>query len=224
MMYHTGFIMRMFPLGSFNPITLFLMVFIIGTGCPKSITRKGGINEMAPEKYTARFETTKGNFDIEVQRENSPKAADRLFQLIKHGYFDDAIFYRVVPGFVAQFGNTDTTAIKKWQHQIIPDEEVKLGNKRGTLSFARGGKNSRDFVVFINLSDNSRLDNLMYSDVKGFPALGYVIRGMDIVDQLYSGYGDDTMDDPNLALDRAKFMEKYPNLDQIRKASILKMK
>jgi peptidyl-prolyl cis-trans isomerase A (cyclophilin A) len=181
-----------------------------------------GIYETAPQMFQARFETTKGTFDIEVVRDHSPKAADRLYQLIKHEYFNDAIFYRVVPGFVAQFGNTDTTLIKKWKNQIIPDEEVKLGNKRGTLSFARGGKDSRDFVLFINLSDNHRLDTITFNNVKGFPAFGHVTTGMTIVDQLYSGYGDDTMNDENLFADRKRFLETYPQLDLIKKAYILK--
>jgi len=202
-------------------LLLLLFVFIMITGCPRSISRKG-IHEPAPQKFQARFETTKGTFDIEVQRDHSPKAADRLYQLIKHEYFNNAIFYRVVPGFVAQFGNTDSTTVKKWENQIVPDEEVKLGNKRGTLSFARSGKDSRDFVLFINLSDNPRLDTITYNNVKGFPALGYVTKGMNVVDQLYSGYGDRTMTDQNLALNREKFMETYPQLDLIEKAYLLK--
>jgi peptidyl-prolyl cis-trans isomerase A (cyclophilin A) len=200
-------------------IFMLLFVFFMITGCPKSALRKG-IYETAPQKFYARIETTKGNFEIEVQRDHSPKAADRLYQLIKHEYFNGAIFYRVVPGFVAQFGNPDTTAVKKWKHQIIPDEEVKLGNKRGTLSFARGGKDSRDFVLFINLSDNPRLDTLTYNNVTGFPALGHVTRGMNVVDQLYSGYGDNTMNDGNLMADRKRFLETYPQLDLIKKAYI----
>jgi peptidyl-prolyl cis-trans isomerase A (cyclophilin A) len=202
-------------------IFLLLFVFIMITGCPRSILRKG-IYETAPQKFLARFETTKGTFDIEVQREHSPKAADRLYQLIRHGYFNNAVFYRVVPGFVAQFGNPDTTAVKKWKDQIVPDEEVKLGNKRGTLSFARGGKDSRDFVLFINLSDNPRLDTLIYNGVKGFPALGYVTNGMNVIDQLYSGYADETMKNENLMANRERLLETYPQLDLINKAYILK--
>ena len=189
------------------------------TGCTRLAMRKG-IYDTAPQKFHARFETTKGAFDVEIQREHSPKAADRFYQLIKHEYFSGAIFYRVVPGFVAQFGNPDTTEVKRWKDQLVPDEEVKLGNKRGTLSFARSGKDSRDFVLFINLSDNPRLDTITFNNVKGFPALGHVTKGMEVVDKLYSGYGDDTMKNENLMADREKFMETYPRLDMIKKAYI----
>jgi peptidyl-prolyl cis-trans isomerase A (cyclophilin A) len=202
-------------------ISLLFFILIISTACPRLTLRKG-IYETAPQKFQARFETTKGTFDIEVQREHSPKAADRLYQLIRHGYFNDAVFYRVVPGFVAQFGNPDTTAVKRWKDQVVPDEEVKLGNKRGTLSFARGGIDSRDFVLFINLSDNPRLDTLTYNGVIGFPALGYVTNGMNVVDQLYSGYGDEIMKNENLMADRQGLLETYPLLDLINKAYILK--
>jgi peptidyl-prolyl cis-trans isomerase A (cyclophilin A) len=203
-------------------LSLLLFSFIILSGCAKMIFTKQGIHEPAPHQFQARFETTKGAFDIEIQREHSPKAADRLYQLIRHGYFNNAVFYRVVPGFVAQFGNPDTTAVIKWKDQIVPDEEVKLGNKRGTLSFARGGKDSRDFVLFINLSDNPRLDTITFNDVKGFPALGYVTSGMKVVDQLYSGYGEEIMKNENLRTNRERLLETYPQLDLINKAYILK--
>jgi peptidyl-prolyl cis-trans isomerase A (cyclophilin A) len=174
--------------------------------------------EQSPETFTATFETTKGNFDIEVNRKLSPRAADRLYQLVKHGYYDNAVFYRLVPGFVAQFGNSDTLAMNQWRKTKIPDEPVIEGNKKGTVSFARSGKETRDLELFINLNDNPVLDTLNYEGVKGFPALGRVSKGMPTVEKLYSGYGESTMANENLYLNPKGFMQTYPKLDKIKKA------
>lgn len=202
-----------------NFFAFFLLALLFG--CQDGAFKSEWTKERSPEKFSARFETTKGDFEIEVERDLSPKAADRLFQLIKHGYYDDAIFYRVVPGFVAQFGNTDTIEMKKWRSVKIPDEEVRYSNQRGTLSFARYGKESRDLEVFINLGDNTTLDTINIDALKGFPALGKVTKGMDIVDNLYSGYGESTMSDSNLYLNRDLFYQSFPKLDLIRKAYLI---
>src|SRR6476620_12450065 len=119
---------------------LFLLIIVFG--CKEQDFNPQWTVEQAPPKFSARFETTKGDFDIEVTRNLSPKAADRLYQLIKHGYFDNGIFYRVVPGFVAQFGNTDTLMMNQWRKVRIPDEPVRQSNTRGTISFASSGKDS----------------------------------------------------------------------------------
>lgn len=180
-------------------------------------------NEIAPETYTARFETTKGSFDVKVTRERSPKAADRFYQLVKYRYFDKGMFYRVNPGFVAQFGSTDSTNYNRWNSIKVPDEKVLTGNKRGALSFARGGKATRRTDLFINLKDNFRLDTLFYNDVKGFPTFGEVINGMEVVDSLHSGYSDTTMSTLDLMYeDKAAFLKKYPKLDLIEKIYLLK--
>lgn len=178
--------------------------------------------EQAPETFTASFETTKGTFEIEVKRNLSPKAADRLYQLVKRGYYDNAIFYRVVPGFVAQFGNTDTLVMNQWRKVKIPDESVTQGNKKGTVSFARSGKETRDLELFINLNDNPVLDTLYFEGVKGFPAFGKVTKGMETVEKLYSGYGETTMSNENLYLNPSGFLQTYPKLDKIVKAYLSK--
>lgn len=156
-----------------------------------------------------------------MTRSLSPKAADRFYQLVKHGYYDDAVFYRVVPDFVAQFGNTDAAIMEHWRSVKIPDEKVILGNKRGTISFARAGKETRDLEIFINLQDNPVLDTLDFEGVKGFPAFGHVTKGMEVVDGLYSGYGEKTMADPNLYTSRGIFYKTYPKLDLIKKAYVI---
>ncbi|MFN8274956.1 MAG: peptidylprolyl isomerase [Flavobacteriaceae bacterium] len=177
--------------------------------------------EQAPEHFTAKFETIKGDFEVEVTRKLSPKAADRFYQLVKHQYFDDGIFYRVVPGFVAQFGNTDAALMEHWRAVKIPDEPVISGNEKGTVSFARAGKETRDLELFINLSHNAVLDTLPFEGVKGFPSFGRVTRGMDVVEKLYSGYAESTMDDPNMYTNWAVFYQKYPKLDLIKKAYLI---
>lgn len=197
---------------------LYFLCCVILLGCSDSKFEPEWTQEKAPETFTATFETTKGDFKMEIKRKLSPKAADRLYQLIKHKYYDNAIFYRVVPGFVAQFGNTDTLQMSQWRSVKIPDEPVLLGNKKGTVSFARFGKKSRDLELFINLNDNTVLDTLEFEGVKGFPALGKVTEGMQTVEKLYSGYGEQTMADENLYLNRALFYQSYPKLDLIKKA------
>jgi len=198
-------------------LILFLF-FILIFGCSDSAFKKEWTNEKAPETFTVTFETTKGEFEIQAERKLSPKAADRFYQLIKHGYYNNAIFYRVVPGFVAQFGNTDTLQMNQWRSVKIPDEEVIQSNSKGTISFARFGKESRDLELFINLNNNTVLDTLNFESVKGFPSFGKVTKGMETVAQLYSGYGENTMSDQNLYLNRSAFYKTFPKLDLIKKA------
>ena len=202
--------------------SLFALLLLFLVGCADSNFKKEWTAEKAPDTFTATFETTKGNFDIEVKRDWSPKAADRLYQLVKHGYYDNAIFYRVVPGFVAQFGNTDTAAMNQWRSVKVPDEPVLHGNAKGTVSFARFGKETRDLELFINLNDNPVLDTLDFEGVKGFPAVGRVSSGMKTVEELYGGYGENTMSDDDLYLNREGFYRSYPKLDLIKKAYLKK--
>lgn len=202
-------------------ISFILLIVILS--CSPSLFNAKWTNEIAPETYITRFETSKGNFDVEITRKLSPKAADRFYQLVTHKFFDNGLFYRVNPGFVAQFGAVDYDIVKKWDAQKVADELVIQGNQRGAISFARGGKESRTTAVFINLGDNSRLDTLNYNEVKGFPSFGKVIKGMNVIDSLYSGYADNTMADLDIMYDdKAKFLEKYPQLDAIQKIFILK--
>ncbi len=175
-------------------------------------------SEIAPETFVARFETSKGNFDIEVQRIWSPKAADRFYQLVKYEYFNRGIFYRVIPDFVAQFGSSDTISKNRWNSIKLPDEKVVLGNTKGTLSFARSGKETRATDLYINLKDNSRLDTINYNDVVGFPAFGRIIKGMEVVNDIYSGYeGKSASKLELLYSERRKYFEEFPELDTIQK-------
>jgi homoserine O-acetyltransferase len=202
-------------------IVFFLLVSLLVTGCKQDSFETAWTQEQAPEVFKARFETTKGNFELEITRNWSPKAADRLYQLLKHSYYDNAIFYRVVPGFVAQFGNTDTAQMKQWKSVTVPDEPIRHSNTRGTISFARSKKDSRDLEIFINLEDNTILDTLAFERVKGFIPLGKVCKGMEVVDNLYSGYGETPTSNPNLYLNRNLFYQTFPKLDLIKKAYLI---
>jgi peptidyl-prolyl cis-trans isomerase A (cyclophilin A) len=193
--------------------------------CSKSTFSPKWTNEPAPPTFVARFETSKGNFDIEVTREWSPKAADRLHQLLTHHFYDNTLFYRVVPNFVVQFGNIDTTVTRKWEKFKVPDEPVLKSNLKGYVSFARAGKETRGNDLFINLKDNSRLDTVHYEGVVGFPVLGKVINGMETVEAFYPEYGNKTMAVyDSLSANRSKYLSLFPKLDSIKKAYIVKSK
>ena len=143
------------------------------------------LTEKAPETFKAQFETTKGNFTIEVTRSLAPKGADRFYNMVRSGFFKDVAFFRVVPGFMAQFGiHGDPAVSAKWRDAKIQDDPVKGSNTRGTITFAMGGRDTRTTQLFINFGDNTRLDGM------GFPPFGKVIEGMDVVDKLYGEYGD----------------------------------
>lgn len=196
-----------------------LLGFITLAACSTSKFNSKWLKESAPETFTTIFETTQGDFEVLVERKYSPKAADRFYQLIKHRYFEGNLFYRVNPGFVAQFGTKDSLSQRFWSKNKIPDEPVLQGNDKGTLSFARGGPATRGTDLFINLSDNNRLDTLFYNDVRGFPTFGRVTKGMQVLESLYSGYADTTMDKLNLMYaNEEEFLKLFPELDKINKA------
>lgn len=186
-------------------------------GCTHQPFKSRWLKEKAPETFSVRFETSKGNFDIEVTREWSPLAADRFYQLIRHNYFTNTLFYRVVPDFVVQFGNTDTTITNQWNKYKVPDEPVLQSNLKGMLSYARSGPETRGTDLFINLKDNVRLDTVKAQGIKGYPPFGKVTNGMDVVESLYSGYGNKTLQVyDSLSANRTKYLEIFPKLDSIK--------
>ncbi len=141
--------------------------------------------DTAPETFRARFETTEGAFVIEVHRAQAPRGADRFYNLVKNGYFDGVRFFRVIEGFVAQFGMHGEPQVQvRWSAATIPDDPVAASNMRGTVTFAKGGPNTRTTQLFINLVDNTTLDG------DGFAPIGGVVEGMDVVDRIHSGYGE----------------------------------
>jgi peptidyl-prolyl cis-trans isomerase A (cyclophilin A) len=172
----------------------------------------------APDIYEVQFVTTKGNFILQVTRAWAPLGADRFYNLVKYHYFDGASFFRVVPGFVVQFGLTGSPAVNKaWTDANIKDDPVTQSNVAGTITFAMAGPNTRTTQVFINFSDNSRLDK------SGFAPFGKVTDGMDVVTQLYSGYADSpTSHQGEITNEGKAYLDKnFPKLDSIKRATII---
>ena len=179
-------------------------------------------NEQAPASYRAEFDTTKGKIAIEVTREWAPLGADRFYNLVKNGFYEGARFFRVLPRFVVQFGIPGDPALaRSWRSARIADDPVKQSNARGTISFATAGAGTRTTQVFINLGDNRNLDGM------GFSPFGRVSEGMDLVEQLYSGYGEGAPhgrgpDQGRLQAEGNAYLEEeFPKLDYIRKATVL---
>ncbi|MFY0630625.1 MAG: peptidylprolyl isomerase [Flavobacteriaceae bacterium] len=205
-------------------IVLLLMIVVISS-CSKKVFKEKWTKELAPETFTARFETTQGNFDIIAKREWSPAGVDRLYQLIKHEFYNDVPIFRVVPGFVAQFGITNDSIVNKaWKDVGVDDEPVLQSNDYMTISFARGGVRSRTTQIFINLKDNKRLDELDYSGVKGFPVIAKVTSGKENIEKFYGKYGDKLgYKQDSINKYGNKFIRtKYPEIDFVKKAYILK--
>ena len=207
---------------NFNIVPIISALLFL-SACAKPAFKSKWLQEKAPENFTVRFQTTRGDFDVAITREWSPLAADRFYQTAKHRYYNNTVFYRVVPNFVAQWGNTDTSVFKLWEPSKVPDEPVLQSNERGYMCYARSGKETRGSTLYINLRDNKRLDTIITNGVKGYPPFGKVIKGMDVVDSLYSGYAGTTM--PKLdTLQKypALFFQQFPKLDKVKKAFIVK--
>ena len=179
--------------------------------------------ETAPETFRVRFETTRGEFVVEVHRAWAPHGADRFFNLVRIGFFDDTAFYRVVKGFVVQFGlNGDSRVNAVWKDRTIPADPRKESNRRGTLSYAQlEAPDSRATQVFVNLSDNTKLDDM------GFVPFGRVVSGLDVVEALYDGYGDGPPfgKGPDqrgiVTLGNEYLKQQFPKLDAIRRATVV---
>lgn len=167
-----------------------LAVAVGTTSCMAGWGRRSSFNADAavPDSFVVAFETSRGRFDVMARTQWSPAGVDRFYQLVNLRYYDDARFFRVVKDFVAQFGlPADPSRNKAWRIRRLADEPVRQGNRRGTLSYARGGPGTRTVQLFINLKDNARLDT---TNTFGFPAFAEVVSGMSVVDSLYQGYGD----------------------------------
>ncbi len=179
--------------------------------------------EGVPDVFKVKFECSNGTFVAEFHKEWSPRGAERVYELVKEGFYDDARFFRVVKGFMAQVGMAGDPAVhSKWMNKNIQDDPVIKSNTRGMVTFAKTGlPNSRSTQLFINYGDNSGLDR------QGFSPVGQVVEGMEVVDSLHSGYGDGPPRGrgPSQQLIQAQgnayLNEKYPNLDYIKKATII---
>lgn len=183
-------------------------------------------DETAPDTFRAEFETTKGDFVIEVHRDWAPRGADRFYNLVKIGFYDGIRFFRVLKSprpFMAQFGiSGDPEVSARWQDANIEDDPVKQSNQRGYVTYAKTrAPDSRSTQVFINYSDNSFLDD------QGFAPFGKVVEGMDVVDALYGGYGEGAPrgsgpDQGRIQAEGTEYLEEsFPKLDYIKNARIV---
>ena len=180
-------------------------------------------NETAPDTFQVLFDTTKGEFTIEVTRAWAPNGADRFYNLVRRGYFDEVRFFRVLSGFMAQFGISGDPELNTiWREARIPDDPVEESNRRGYVSFATAGPNTRTTQMFINYGNNSGS-----LDSQGFSPFGRVTDGMDVVDDLYSGYGEGAPSGrgPSQQLLQTQgnpyLVENFPDLDYINQATIV---
>ena len=179
------------------------------------------LNEKAPDVYKVKFDTSKGPFVVEVHRDWAPNGADRFYNLVKNGFFDNDRFFRVVDGFMVQFGiNGNPKLSSVWRDANIKDDPVTQSNKRGMMTFATAGPNTRTSQVFINFGDNSRLDQ------SGFSPFGRVVSGMNVVEALNAEYGEGAPNGrgPNQGRvqseGNAYLSKDFPRMDYIKKATI----
>ena len=178
----------------------------------------------APEIYKTEFITSRGNFTVEVYRAWAPLAADRFYQLIKTGYYNNCLVFRAIKNNLVQFGvSPDKTKNIFWQNHYLKDEPVIASNTDSTICFARGGPGTRKTSVFINLKNNPVYDTTEISGVRGFVPFGKVVAGMDIVRLLNSEYGNEPMQfvDSVYFKGNMHLLKKFPNLELINEAKLL---
>jgi len=187
-----------------------------------SLLKPSSLNEQAPATFKAKFTTTKGDFVVEVTRAWAPLGADRFYNLVKYHFFDGASFFRVLPGFMAQFGISAKPEISRvWATANIKDDPVTQSNLESYVSFATAGPNTRTTQVFINYGNNQSLDS------QGFAPFGKVIEGMDVVQKLYSGYGEGAPggrgpEQGRITNEGKAYLDKsFPLLDSIKTAVIV---
>jgi peptidyl-prolyl cis-trans isomerase A (cyclophilin A) len=185
------------------------------------LLQPGNLKEQPPAEYDVKMSTTKGDVVIHVTRAWAPLGADRFYNLVKNGFYTDASFFRVLPGFVVQFGlNADPKVSGVWRSANFNDDPVTQSNKAGSVTFATAGKHTRTTQVFINLGNNANLDSM------GFAPFGQVTEGMDVVKKLHSGYGEGAPsgrgpDQGAISSQGKTYLDKnFPNLDSIKTATI----
>ena len=186
----------------------------------RALLRPALLKAQAPETYQVQFDTTRGSFTVTVTRAWSPLGADRFYNLVKHHYFDNARFFRVLPGFVAQFGLSANPAVNAaWEKATIKDDPHSQSNKRGTLVFATAGANTRTTQLFINFKDNGAS-----LDSQGFTPFGAVDgNGMNVVEMFYDQYGEGSgLDQENISKGGEKYLaQHWPKLDTIKSATLI---
>ena len=204
-------------------VALLLVLVSAAPAWSQGLANPAALNEKAPAVYKVDFDTSKGAFVVEVHRDWAPNGADRFYNLVKNGFYDNTRFFRVVSGFMVQFGiNGDPKLSALWRNARITDDPVRQSNKRGYITFATAGPNTRTTQVFINFGDNSALDR------QGFAAFGQIVSGMNVVDALYSGYGEGAPQGRGPEQGRIQqegntyLTRDFAKLDYVKKATIAK--
>jgi len=186
-------------------------------GSKEMLKTPSALTEQAPATYKAKFDTSKGPFVIEVHRAWAPKGADRFYNLVKNGFFDETRFFRVVPDFMVQFGIHGDPAIQKnWANANIQDDSKNQSNKKGFVTFATRGPNTRTTQIFINYKDNGFLDS------QGFTPFGQVVTGMEVVEKINNQYGEKPNQGSIQSEGNAYLNKDFPKLDFVKKATIEK--
>jgi peptidyl-prolyl cis-trans isomerase A (cyclophilin A) len=194
-------------------------VVLAGQGPDKTKLRNpAALNEQAPASYKVNLDTSKGLIVITAHRDWAPLAADRFYNLVKNGFYDDVRFFRVVPNFMVQFGMSGDPAVTRaWANVPMKDEPTKQGNKKGYVTFARtSAPNSRGTQLFINYKDNNFLD------AQGFAAFGEVTTGMDVAEKINAQYAEKPNQGEITAQGNAYLNKEFPKLDYIKTATIAK--
>lgn len=216
--------MRMLAASVFAVLAALVATGTVGAqGVGASLKNPAALAERAPDTFKVNVDTSKGVFVIEVTRAWAPNGADRFYNLVKNGFFDQVRFFRVIARFMAQFGiHGDPAVSAVWRNARIPDDPVKQSNRKGYITFATAGPGTRTTQLFINLVDNGALD------AQGFAPFGRVVSGMNMVEKLYDGYGEGAPSGRGPEQGRAQmegnaYLEKsFPKLDYVKTASIAK--
>jgi cyclophilin family peptidyl-prolyl cis-trans isomerase len=200
-------------------VALGLVLWAVACGPNRALWRPTPemLSEAAPDSFMVVVETSEGAFDVMMHRDWSPLGVDRAYLLMKNDFYAGARFYRVASGFVAQWGfSGDPTLDSLWEAKPIDDEPVVASNQRGAVSFARAGPRTRSYTMFINLVDNVRLDDLAAGGVVGYPPIGRIGGGLDVIDGFYPGYTEDPPDQDSIsALGNEYLRRRYQQLDSI---------
>ena len=205
---------------------LISFVFVLagcGPAIPRPDTTIAGTRERAPDGFVVTLETSQGPIDVEVHRDWAPRGADRFYSLVKQGFYDGQRFFRVRAGYIAQFGISGDPAVARiWKARTMADDSVRVTNVRGTLAYAMTGPNTRTTQIYINLADNLQLD------AQGFAPFAKISKGMDVVDKLYSGYGESAgggmrggKQAPVVEGGNGYLAQSFPKLDYIIRATIV---
>jgi peptidyl-prolyl cis-trans isomerase A (cyclophilin A) len=205
-----------------------LALAVVGTGAEQAASRKALMNPAAlkaeaPAVYKVNFDTSVGTFVVQVTRAWAPHGADRFYNLVRNGFYDEARFFRAIANFMVQFGiHADPAVSKVWRNAQIPVDPVTQSNRRGTITYAMGASPStRTTQVFINFRNNANLDKM------GFAPFGEVVEGMDVVDKISTVYGEGAPrgkgpDQGRVQAEgNAYLVKNFPRLDYIRRATIV---